>query len=125
MKTKHSESGFTLIELMTVVSILSILSAIAFRQLSAYQGRAFDARAVHDLRMAAVAEEAYFSENEEYAPCSDSECEHTFSRFSLSEGTRITLSISDTRDAYVIEAYHPKGNKRYHFDSDSGSLRSS
>lgn len=62
-----NSKGFTLIELLVVVSIISILSAIAIPQFVQYQrGAKANASARLDIRTAAIAEEAYFSDNNEY-----------------------------------------------------------
>ena len=61
-----ADRGFTLIELLVVVAILGILAAVAIAQFSEYRKKGFDARANHDLRSAATAEEAYFATNQSY-----------------------------------------------------------
>jgi type IV pilus assembly protein PilA len=58
----RSESGFTLIELLVVVAIIGILAAIAIPQFSAYRKRGYEAQVKSDLRNAATAEEAYFTQ---------------------------------------------------------------
>jgi type IV pilus assembly protein PilA len=62
----RSESGFTLIELLVVVAIIGILAAIAIPQFSAYRKRGYEAQVKSDLRNAATAEEAYFTQNFTY-----------------------------------------------------------
>lgn len=58
----QSESGFTLIELLVVVAIIGILAAIAIPQFSAYRKRGYEAQVKSDLRNAATAQEAYFTQ---------------------------------------------------------------
>lgn len=66
MSSKRDQQGFTLIELLVVVAILGILAVIAMAQFNAYRRKGFDARANHDLRSAATAEEAYYATNQAY-----------------------------------------------------------
>lgn len=61
-----NESGFTLIELLVVVAIIGILAAIAIPQFSAYRKRGYEAQVKSDLRNAATAEEAYFTQTFTY-----------------------------------------------------------
>lgn len=66
MSRERNQGGFTLIELLVVVAILGILAAIAMAQFNAYRRKGYDARANHDLRSAATAEEAYYATNQTY-----------------------------------------------------------
>ena len=68
------QSGFTLLELLVVLVIVGILTAIAIPQYDAYKRRAFDTRARSDLYSAALAEEAFFLDEEKYLSCSGSDC---------------------------------------------------
>lgn len=67
MKNKNTQKGFTLIELMIVVAILGILSAIALPSYSRYieKSRRTDAK-VELLRVAQL-QESYFAQNLSYA----------------------------------------------------------
>jgi prepilin-type N-terminal cleavage/methylation domain-containing protein len=66
MPREWNHRGFTLLELLVVVAILGILAAIAIAQFNSYRRKGYDARANHDLRAAATAEEAYFATNHTY-----------------------------------------------------------
>jgi type IV pilus assembly protein PilA len=60
-------SGFTLIELMVVVSIIGILAAIAVPNFQKFQCRAKKTEGKNGLNLIAKAEEAYRAENDAYA----------------------------------------------------------
>ena len=60
-------AGFTLIELLVVIAIIGILAAVAIPQFGAYRRRGFDADAQANVRNMALAQEAYFLENNTYA----------------------------------------------------------
>lgn len=62
----QSESGFTLIELLVVVAIIGILAAIAIPQFSEYRKRGYEAQVKSDLRNAATAQEAYYTQTFTY-----------------------------------------------------------
>jgi len=62
----RSEAGFTLIELLVVVAIIGILAAIAIPQFAAYRKRGYEATLKSELKNAATAEEAYYSQNRTY-----------------------------------------------------------
>ena len=59
--------GFTLIEMLMVVVIVGLLTAISIPRIQAVRGRAFVAAMKSDLRNFAVAEESYFYDFQNYA----------------------------------------------------------
>ncbi|MCK5680309.1 prepilin-type N-terminal cleavage/methylation domain-containing protein [bacterium] len=59
--------GFTLVELMITVAILSILAAVAIPAYSNYINRAKQADAIIGLKAAQMAQEQFFSENNAYS----------------------------------------------------------
>jgi len=56
-----SQAGFTLVELILVVAIIAVLTAIAIPAMHKFKRNAFDARALHDLANAIKAQEAHFA----------------------------------------------------------------
>ena len=119
---RHSETGFTLIELMTAITVIFILSAIAIRQLSVYQVRAFDARAENDLRSAVVAEEGYYAENETYVACTDNACGQAFDSLIISDGIELSVTTDESGGSFTVQAHHPRGEKTFRFDSNTGHI---
>jgi len=63
---RHTSRGFTLTELLTVVAILGILSAIAYPSYTQYVLRGKRAEAKTRLLQVAQLQERYFSENNSY-----------------------------------------------------------
>jgi prepilin-type N-terminal cleavage/methylation domain-containing protein len=63
------ESGFTLVELMVVVAIIGLLSAVAVPNFKKYQAKSKIAEAKIQLSAAYIAEQAFFSDFNMYAGC--------------------------------------------------------
>jgi prepilin-type N-terminal cleavage/methylation domain-containing protein len=92
--------GFTLMELLVVVGIIGILTAIAIPQFGAYRARGFRARIQSDTRNAATAEEAFFAESNTYT----GDCT-VLPGFTHSDG--VTMTCTGDATAYTITAEHP------------------
>jgi prepilin-type N-terminal cleavage/methylation domain-containing protein len=123
MKTnlKPNQRGFTLIELLVVMGIISTLIAVALPRYASYRANAYDSRAEMDLRSVAMAEEAYFLQNDRYLACADSSCATLPGIKRLSEG--VALSVVTTDTGFRGTASHPKGSgKVFTWDSDEGGM---
>lgn len=114
--------GFTLLELLTSLTIIGILTAIAIPQYSKYRMRAFDTRAESDLRNVALAEEAYFIGAEHYLSCSQDECTELPGIARLSDG--VSLAIVSEELSFTGTASHPQGSgETLRWDSEQGGLQ--
>ncbi len=66
MKTTKHQSGFTLIELMIVVAIVSILATLALPRFQVFQAKAKRSEATYNLGVIYKLQEAYRIENGQY-----------------------------------------------------------
>jgi prepilin-type N-terminal cleavage/methylation domain-containing protein len=98
----QSESGFTLIELLVVVAIIGILAAIAIPQFSAYRKRGYEAQVKSDLRNAATAQEAYFTQQFTYK--SGALISGTIEGFNKSPD--VSLGATVATNAFQLSASH-------------------
>ena len=112
---KNDERGFTLIELMIVIAIIGILAAIAIPQFSSYRKRAFNGAAQTDVKNTAIAQEAYFVDNETYG---------AHGNLTLSTSENVTLTASGGNSAYTIIASHSAGDKTYTLTGPGGTMTS-
>ncbi len=94
---KRSEAGFSFVELLTAMGILSVLAAVALPQLNSYKDSGILARVQGDLRHIATAEEAYFLDNETFTSCTNSDCVSKLAGITaLSRGVQIEMISTGT-----------------------------
>lgn len=116
---RRSSDGFTLLEILVVIAILGILSAIAIQQYSAYRSHSVDAQMKSDLKNAALAMESYFSEFRVYP---DSLAKITSVGFRQTEGVSLTITVVSP-SAYALTASKPGGTQAsFTYSSTTGQI---
>ncbi|NDC36848.1 MAG: type II secretion system protein [Proteobacteria bacterium] len=119
---EQAQHGFTLLELLVVMAIIGILTAIAVPQYGAYKRRAFDARARSELYSAALAEEAHFLDTEQYLSCQDNGCAALPGISRVSNGVRLTMTAGE--QGFTGTAQHAQGTgKIFRWDSLQGGMQ--
>jgi type IV pilus assembly protein PilA len=117
----QNESGFTLIELLVVVAIIGILAAIAIPQFSAYRKRGYEAQVKSDLRNAATAEEAYFTQHFTYK--SGTLVSGTPTGFNKSNDVTSIAAVPSGANAFSITAQHVNcGGNTWTYSSQTGQI---
>ncbi len=113
------DAGFTLLELLIVVSLVGILSAIAIQNVSLYRARSIDASMRSDLRNAAIAMESYYGEFFSY-PTSTSAL--LLIGYRNTSGVTLTINVTSP-STYLLTAVRPAGTQsRFRFDSATGLI---
>jgi prepilin-type N-terminal cleavage/methylation domain-containing protein len=115
MKGSERNGGFTLIEMLICVVIIGILAAIALPHFTSVKESTFDASAKSDLRNAMTAQEAHYSDFQEYA--SDVA---DLAEFVPSIDVTITVEEGDI-GRFVMTAQHGLG-KCWEVDSNDGVI---
>ncbi len=123
---QKNKDGFTLVELLIVVAIIGILAAIAIPQFAAYRARAYCASSESDLANLAIAEEAYFADNDVYT--TDTTAAAIANSWSATTNDVVTVTGGDTA-GFTATAAHPNcvdaagANVTYTWDSTAGGLQ--
>ncbi len=85
MHTHNRRSGFTLIELVVVVTIIGILASMSVVRFTGAKERAFEAKMRTDLRTLATQQEAFFVDHEAFSS--------SLSELGFSPSTGLELAI--------------------------------
>jgi prepilin-type N-terminal cleavage/methylation domain-containing protein len=112
----RTDTGFTLLELLVVVSIVGILASIAIPQYASYRARGYDSIVESQVRHIATGEEAYFASHSSYTnDVSDLE------GMVIDEKVTITISAGNSgglEDSFRIHGKHPQASHEYDWVSD-------
>ncbi len=118
MKFKKGQKGFTLIELMIVIAIIGILAAIAIPQFTAYRQRGFNAAMQSDLRNAATAQEAFYTDSQTYTT---NTADLTPRGYTASANVTCSHWPADTA-SYTMTATHTSGITTWTLTGPGGSF---
>jgi prepilin-type N-terminal cleavage/methylation domain-containing protein len=110
----HAEDGFTLVELLVVLVVMAILTAVAFGFSTAARERADDATARANIRTAVPAIEAYRADAGSYAGMTLASLQSLYSPgvdgIAVVSGTTSTYCISATVGAAAWYKAGPAGS---------------
>jgi len=104
MKTLTKQHGFTLLEIMTVIVVIGILSAMSVVRAGTARSRAYRASMQEDLRTMAVAQESYYSEHQTYAS--------SLSDLDMQLSSGVTAKIKATSVGWTAQTKHPLAEGR-------------
>lgn len=103
---RQHERGSTIVELLVVLVVLGILSAIAIPTYLNQRGRAYDAGAKADLRQLVTLQEAQFTSSHAYTAAVSGAGAAWLSDYRPTAGVR--WAIAATPNRFCIETYHSK-----------------
>ena len=102
---RTNRKGFTLIELLIVVVIIGILAAIAIPKFANTKEKAVVASMKSDLRNLVTAQEAFFSDNQDYAGSSSYAGDGTTYTQANGTGGAGSLAFTPSKDNTVVLTY--------------------
>jgi type IV pilus assembly protein PilA len=111
---QKKRAGFTLVELMIVVSLIGVLSAVAIPGFMRYQMRAKRAEAFTNLVALSKAEHSYFAEFAQYVSALGEPITST----GLAPNPQ-KRSSSPITDRFVLLGWNPEGDVYYDYDACS------
>jgi type IV pilus assembly protein PilA len=112
----RTDTGFTLLELLVVVSIVGILASIAIPQYAAYRARGYDSIVESQVRHVATGQEAFFAGNSTYSNNVDD-----LEGMVIDEGVEITIgpgNDGDIANSFRIHGRHDQASHEYDWVSD-------
>ncbi len=107
MRNKHSNSGFTIIELMIVVAIVGILASIALPSYNDYIRRGQLAEAFNHLSVYQAKMEQYYQDNRNYGSgtaCASDSAASSWNTFSPGGYFTYACSTTNKTQGYTITA---------------------
>jgi len=118
--TQRKHDGFSLLEVLLVITVIGLLAAIAIPQFMSYRSEAIDAQMKSDLRNAAVAIEAYYAKKNVLP---DSMAETAGYGFQQTTGVTFSLLVTSP-SAYQLTASKSGGSRpSFTYDSVTGVIQ--
>ena len=115
MATRH-DTGFTLLELLVVVSIVGILASIAIPQYASYRARGYDSIVESQVRHIATGEEAYYAGHSTYSATVDD-----LEGMVIDKGVTVTVGPGNDgsiASSFKIHGKHDQASHEYDWVSD-------
>jgi prepilin-type N-terminal cleavage/methylation domain-containing protein len=112
-------AGFTLLELLVVLGVLSVLTAIAVQQISRYRSQAVDTQMRTDLKNAASAMESYYSVFDTYPTTVNGIASVGFRQ---TNGVTLTIAVTSSSSFTLTAAKSSGTQANYTFDSSTGLI---
>jgi prepilin-type N-terminal cleavage/methylation domain-containing protein len=111
---KENSKGFTLLELMIVIAIISVLAAIALPHFARYRHQASNASAETSAKNAFVTAQAYFNDY----PGGSLSSVDSLKDLGFRDTSDVTVGVSGDLDTLLITTYHSTGDKTYTVSAD-------
>jgi prepilin-type N-terminal cleavage/methylation domain-containing protein len=114
--TRKGIEGFTIIELLIVIMVISVLASIAIVNFISYRKRSFNISARGDARNAFIATQAYYNDH----PDDDVSSIAALSPYGFLQTINVNVSVGGTQSTLSITTYHISGDRTFMVNSEGG-----
>lgn len=104
VRGRRRARGFTLIEVLTVLAVVGILTSIAVVRTGSARGRAYRSAMQEDLRAIAIAQENYYAENRTYTS--------NIAQLTVDLSNGVTATINASAVGWTAQTTHPLAEGR-------------
>ena len=111
-----NQKGFSLIELLIVMLVISVLATIALASYPFMRAKSGDAAAKSDLKNAAIFQEDYYATNQTYADQTDFDA-----AFMGTDNVTVTIVSADD-GGYEMSANHGASSETWCLSSANGAV---